>query len=138
MNETLNKLHREGGWIGVDLDGVIAEYHEWTEEIGKPIPAMIMRIQRWLSEGKDVRVFTARIAPIGENSRDEFYVHRTRKRIQDYCYKHIGQILPITNEKDCYMIELWDDRCVQMVPNTGRTISEDYEAKIKTIQRIKV
>ncbi len=28
--------------------------------------------------------------------------------------------LEITNSKDLAMLELWDDRCVQLIPNTGR------------------
>lgn len=32
----------------------------------------------------------------------------------------LGRVLIITNEKDYGMIELWDDRCVQVEINTGR------------------
>ena len=30
--------------------------------------------------------------------------------------------LEITNVKDFYMIELWDDRVVQVVPNSGQRV----------------
>src|SRR5207344_2652938 len=51
------------GWIGVDLDGTLAYYDQWRgpEHIGEPVPAMLERVQRWLAEGKDVRIFTARV-----------------------------------------------------------------------------
>lgn len=39
--------------------------------------------------------------------------------IENWCLKHIGKKLPVTNIKDFGMIELWDDRAVQVVPNTG-------------------
>src|SRR5690349_18780615 len=50
------------GWIGVDLDGTLAEYHGWkgVEHIGPPIPEMVARVKQWLAEGRDVRIFTAR------------------------------------------------------------------------------
>jgi hypothetical protein len=51
------------GWIGVDLDGTLAYYDHWrgAEHIGEPIPAMLERVKRWLADGKDVRIFTARV-----------------------------------------------------------------------------
>ncbi len=38
--------------------------------------------------------------------------------------KHIGKELEITNVKDFGMIELWDDRAVQVIPNTGITAAQ--------------
>lgn len=61
------------GWIGVDLDGTIAEYHGWVSptHIGAPIPKMVERVKVWLSEGKEVRIFTARVFPGGRVSEEE-------------------------------------------------------------------
>jgi hypothetical protein len=42
--------------------------------------------------------------------------------IQDWCEKHIGRRLEVTCQKDFAMIELWDDRCVQVVCNTGKRV----------------
>jgi hypothetical protein len=117
------------GWIGVDLDGTLAEYVDWrgAENIGAPIPPMVMRVQRWLAEGKDVRIFTARVDgghaalalgdPHGEEFKDTDWI---RGIIERWCEQHIGCKLPITNVKDYGMIELWDDRAIQIIPNTGR------------------
>ena len=120
------------GWIAVDLDGTLAEYHGWknTFDIGPPIPKMVDRVKNWISEGKDVRIFTARVDggsvaanmdPEIKNSIVEIY-HRTDMiitMIQDWTEKHIGKRLRVTCFKDYGMVELWDDRCVQVVPNTG-------------------
>ena len=99
------------GWIGVDLDGTLAEYHGWQgpEHIGEPVPSMVERVKQWLSEGREVRIFTARAA-------DGAYSH---EYIEKWCEEHIGQKLPVTCMKDYGMIELWDDRAVAVVPNTG-------------------
>lgn|SRR5574341_1429708 len=96
------------GWIGVDLDGTLAHYDEWRgpDHIGEPIPAMIERVNRWFAEGREVRIFTART--------------ERHDLIRSWCVVYLGRILPITATKDFGMVELWDDRCVQVVPNTGR------------------
>ena len=39
--------------------------------------------------------------------------------IDRWCLKHLGEALPITCIKDMRMTELWDDRAIQVVPNTG-------------------
>lgn len=100
-----------GGWIGVDLDGTLAEYNGWRgpNDIGRPVRRMRVRVVRWLSEGKDVRIFTAR-------TQDSY------PAIRRWCIKHLGRELPITNVKDYAMVEFWDDRAVQVEPNTGRRI----------------
>lgn len=105
-------------WIGVDLDGTLAHYDEWRgiEHIGAPIPAMVDRVKGWLREGKEVRIFTARVAEETEING----IHYARQYIQNWCREHIGAALPITNKKDFGMVELWDDRAVQVETNTGR------------------
>jgi len=104
------------GWIGVDLDGTLAEYHGWKggHHIGNPVPPMVERVKEWVGRGIDVKIFTARVAPGNpdeEVSRDE---------IAAWCLEHLGFRLPVTATKDYGMVELWDDRCVQIIPNTGR------------------
>jgi len=124
------------GWIGVDLDGVLAEYHGRTADgsIGAPVPRMVERVKAWLVEGKDVRIFTARVWPLETVwATHDLYreqaleAQRQFKRIQRWCQEHIGRALSVTCVKDYAMLELWDDRCRQVVPNTGRAIDEATE-----------
>jgi hypothetical protein len=42
--------------------------------------------------------------------------------IRNWLNKHGLPDLEITNAKDMDMIELWDDRCVQVIPNTGNPV----------------
>lgn len=109
-------------WIGVDLDGTLAAYGEWkgVDDIGEPIPLMVKRVKQWLAEGKDVRIFTARVWSDGRG--DQFELARTIRNIEEWCLKHLGAILPITNAKDFAMAELWDDRCHRVESNTGRLV----------------
>ena len=103
------------GWIGVDLDGTLAEYDRWRgpDHIGNPIPAMVARVKDWLRTGHEVRIFTARVWNEPED-------HPVTNQIQHWCLRHIGAMLPVTCMKDYGMIELWDDRAVQVIPNTGQ------------------
>lgn len=111
------------GWIGVDLDGTLAVYDEWSgpEHIGAPIPLMVDRVKRWLAEGRLVRIFTARVSHDGTDQRIK-EATAARCAIHDWCLLHIGRVLPITNLKDYAMLELWDDRAVQVEANTGQII----------------
>jgi len=101
------------GYIAVDLDGTLAEYHGWGP-IGKPIPLMVNRVKFWLSRGIEVKIFTARAV-------DPAWV----PEIKAWCKQHIGTELEVTNVKDLAMIELYDDRARQVEFNTGRVIGED-------------
>jgi hypothetical protein len=119
-------------WIGVDLDGTLAYYDGWKGNlhIGLPVPKMAARVIQWIVEGKDVRIFTARVgrASIQNNLGDGeiFYEEELKieKAIQDWTEKFLGKRLPVTAEKDFAMVELWDDRCVQVKTNTGESLAE--------------
>ena len=104
-------------WIGVDLDGTLAFYDKWrgTSHIGRPIPAMVERVKDWIEEGKTVKIFTARICD-GMKS--------TLTIIEDWTELYIGTRLEVTNIKDYGMIELWDDRAIRVVANTGQSVAE--------------
>jgi hypothetical protein len=111
------------GWIAVDLDGTLAVYDHWRgpDHIGEPIPAMVERVKRWLAEGRDVRIFTARVSSDGSLDRNA-EVMAARWAIAMWAKQHLGQQIPVTNVKDYRMIELWDDRAVQVEMNTGAVL----------------
>jgi hypothetical protein len=109
------------GWIGVDLDGTLAHYDGWkgASHIGTPIPAMIERVKEWLDDGRDVRIVTARVSHDGSASR-MVEAQLAMIHIMDWVARHIGKDLPVTCTKDYAMVELWDDRAVQVIANTGK------------------
>ena len=98
-------------WIGVDLDGTLAEYNDWIgiEHIGKAIPLMVERVRGWIAEGKKVKIFTARVTA-GQ---------KTIRYIHEWLVSNGLPELEVTNIKDFDMLELWDDRCVSVITNTG-------------------
>jgi hypothetical protein len=98
------------GWIGVDLDGTLAEAIAWQgmEHIGPPVPLMMRRVRQWLDQGLPVKIMTARAGdPVG--------VAATRAWLKTHGLAE----LEVTDKKDFGMIELWDDRAIQVVQNRG-------------------
>ena len=76
---------------------------------------MVRRVHDWLDEGITVKVLTARVG--SPNS-----VQPAIQRRLIHRWLRLRCNLPslqIVANKDEDMIELWDDRVVQVVPNTG-------------------
>ena len=106
------------GWIGFDLDGTLAQYDCWLgiEHIGEPINVMVDHLKKYLDAGYEVRILTARAC---EQDAIPF--------IEEWCKKHIGRVLPVTNQKDYGLLRFYDDRAVAVEHNTGRFYSfEQY------------
>ena len=121
---------KKQGWIAVDLDGTLAHYDGWLGEdyIGPPIPEMVERVKEWIAEGREVKIFTARVgtgrglSPISGMEDTVEFAERQRALIEEWSIQHIGVALPVTAQKDYAMGELWDDRAIQVATNTGRPI----------------
>ena len=117
------------GWIGVDLDGTLAHYDGWKgpKHIGKPIMPMVERVKRWIAEGKEVRIFTARAwsPPFGSDPDRDLDALEAIEAIRKWL-KTVGlpADLEVTCTKDYGMIELYDDRAVQVRMNTGELVGE--------------
>lgn len=105
----LRKLKKRGGWIGVDLDGTLAHYDGNIASIGEPLKPMLDRVQEWLKDGHTVKLMTARAGSKAQLA----LIHR-------WCLDHGLPSLEVTNKKDFQMIELWDDKAIQVEHNTGR------------------
>lgn len=120
MSKMIDQPH-----ILVDLDATLAHYDGWTSayDIGEPIKPMVDRVKKLIKEGKEVRIFTARVSeegPYGLRPRHE--LEKTRDVIRKWCKTHIGKELEITNKKTFHTVQIIDDRCLQIIPNLGITI----------------
>ena len=117
------------GWIGVDFDGTLATYEEWIspDHCGAPIEAMVVRVKQWIAEGRNVRIVTARVYAPHNKAQRQADAARSMLAIQEWCSKHLGTTLPVTCVKDFSMIELWDDRSIQLERNTGRRVDSEDE-----------
>lgn len=137
MNDTHGETGK--GWYGFDLDGTLAKYDGWKgiDHIGEPVKPMVDLIKRMHEEGKVVKIMTARIAPHkledgtigesyittpdGENGAARNYAHQF---INDWCHFNLGFVPEIVYQKDHLMLELYDDRVKQVVPNEGWLVED--------------
>lgn len=119
MTEVLPSLKTKGPWIGFDLDGTLAEHGKYQghTHIGPMIPKMKEILLEWIRQGFRVKIMTARMSHA--ESRDE-----ARTVIQDWLEANGLPRLEVTCKKDYKMIRLYDDRAVQVIPNTGVTLEE--------------
>jgi phosphoribosylamine--glycine ligase len=101
---------RDAGWYGVDLDKTLAKGS--PKKIGEPVPLMVDRVKRWVRDGKEVRIMTARA-----NDTDELV------KTYDWLRENLELPLEVTNEKDHEMVRLFDDRARQVEPNTGEIVA---------------
>lgn len=110
------KDHEFTPYILVDFDRTLAHYEDHDTHgsvLGAPVPAMLERVKRWLEDGVEVRIFTARAADTNP-ARDEDI-----RNIDLWCRTHLGGSLKITNAKDFGAMAIWDDLACAVEPNTG-------------------
>lgn len=97
-------------WIGIDLDGTLAHYDGWRgkDHIGSPIVKMMDRVKAWIKEGKKIKIYTARA-----------YDPEQIPYIEEWLERYDLGGVEVTNIKDFGMTELWDDRAIRVMRNTG-------------------
>ena len=144
---------RGEGWYGFDLDGTLAKYDGWKgiDHIGEPVKPMVELMKRMHDEGKVVKIMTARVAPrkledgtIGEQftwlTRDPSSAPDARytatQYILDWCEEvaHLGFVPEVVYQKDHLMLELYDDRVKQVVPNEGWLVEDIAMSKRRHIE----
>lgn len=110
-------------WIGVDLDGTLAYHEGWIsyDHIGSTNYAMTESVESWIHSGIAVKIFTARVSSISLK-KNGVSLEQVEGQIKEWTYANLEVTLEITCEKDCYMTERWDDRCVQVIKNRGTGI----------------
>lgn len=109
------------GYVGVDFDGTLAHYESWDGPgvLGSPVEVMCDRVRRWLAEGREVKIFTARVS--------SEYADVERSAIERWCEEQFGRPLEVTCVKDYRMEEFWDDSAVQVERNSGLRVDGKEE-----------
>ena len=128
---------------------------EGIDHIGEPVKPMVDLIRKMHAEGRVVKILTARVAPranaeykdrekcappdyVMEADRSDYVIPwaenmylsldkwGAREFIIDWCLKNLGFLPEVTHEKDHLMLELYDDRVKQVVPNEGLLVEDLY------------
>lgn len=126
-----NDLHgHEGkGYHAFDLDGTLAKYDGWKgwQHIGEPVKRMVDLAKKFHANGEEVRIITARLSPASVppgTKPGEGTLEDDRRVITEWCKKHLGFVPSMSCEKDALMIDMYDDRCKQVIPNEGILIED--------------
>lgn len=90
-------------WYGFDFDGGLTpkKFEDLT-----PNKEVVEKAKELLSKGALVKVFTARVSSKASEKKRKY----SRTIIQQWCKVHLGKVVPLTAEKDHFMVRLWDDR----------------------------
>lgn len=107
-------------WEGVDLDGTLAKDDGWKgiKHIGEPVKKTVEMINKKLEQGKKVKIFTARA-----------YDPKAIPPIKEWLKQNNLPLLEITNKKDPGMVNIYDDRAVQVRKNTGNLVKGFSDSK---------
>jgi len=102
---------------GVDLDKTLAQDDGLIapDVIGEPVPLMVERVRRWLAKGDRVDMFTARVHP----SHGPEEVEIASRAIKEWFVGLFGVEPIVTCQKDPAWEDIWDDKTIQIIPNTG-------------------
>lgn len=126
------------GWYGFDFDGTLAEDEEVWQGVthcGKPIKRMCDLAKRLHSEGKQVKIFTARVCAKSakKNGVEQDVIKDT---IWKWCDENLGFRPDITCEKDFNMVACYDDRATQVISNTGIFLEELASSMVESVRTV--
>lgn len=102
-------------WIGVDFDGTLAKGLG-----GEPVSKMVDKILGWIDAGIEVRIVTAR----GSCEDD-------REEVRAWLREHGLPMLEVTDKKDYQMLQLYDDRARQVLPDTGEVVQPCFFCEMR-------
>lgn len=107
--------------IAVDLDGTLVHYDGWKgiHNIGPVIPEIANAMEAAQREGAEVHLFTARVS----DPDDAAEAHAI---INDWATKNGFTFASITAVKHKFFTEFWDDRAIQVIPNSGMFVLNEH------------
>lgn len=111
-----------GGCILVDLDGTLSYYQPGGYRpgvIGRPIDPMVGRVRKWIAEGREVVIFTARLYKIPGKRGEAERVKKDEIAIYEWCRTYLGAVVPVTCQKLAHTDIIFDDRAIRVEHNTG-------------------
>lgn len=102
-------------------------------------------IKKMNGEGKTVKIVTARVAPRqleDGTTGEQFIIGADGERkyatgfIKAWCQRNLGFMPEIVYTKDSLMLELYDDRVKQVVPNEGLLVEDMLASTVAVADRL--
>lgn len=154
MNDTHGVAGKGWHGFDLDGTLAVYDKWEGIDHIGEPVAPMVDLITRMHENNEVVKIVTARVSPrkvpeVKDNpyrgipvpdyakidnagfgltmTLGAMYAMDTwtaREFIIDWCLKYLSFIPEITHEKDHLMLDLYDDRVKQVIPNKGILVEE--------------
>jgi hypothetical protein len=122
-------------WWGFDVDKTTFVDHGGKGgAIGEPIKGMIRRIKHFLRTGRKVCIVTARVHP-SEPDREE-QVLTVSRALDAVLGPEMASKIDIRCDKDRHMIDLYDDRAKQVIPNKGILVQNELRRAVEALQTI--
>jgi hypothetical protein len=125
-------------WWGFDIDktAFVDEGGTRGGVIGAPIKSMIRRIKYFLRTGRKVCIVTARVH-WSEPDKD-LQMTTIRQALNDVLGQDLANQITIRSDKDRHMIDLYDDRAKQVIPNKGILVQNELVRAITALREIEV
>lgn len=126
MVDLVKRMHAEGEVVKI----LTARVAPRSDTEVKPTPHPLYADSYEGADDGDVPEYAAHAELGGSPERQmalAFYAKRewtARDFISDWCLKNLGFLPEITHEKDHLMLELYDDRVKQVVPNKGVLVED--------------
>lgn len=129
MVALIKKMHAEGKIVKIltarvaprpDSETATTRYPLY---VGEDIGDVPEYAARWMNEMREAGHLNDQVEACKFYFKKEWDAHDF---IADWCLEHLGFLPEITHEKDHRMIELYDDRVKQVIPNEGLLVEDLY------------
>ena len=136
MVDIIKKLHVEGKVVKILTARVAPRANAETKGSRYPDPPHVLG---WMPPyagavvGPIVRDGSSEDSIVRMYARNEW---TARDFVADWCLEHLGFLPEITHEKDHLMMELYDDRVKQVVPNEGTLVEDNANAMVDAMVRV--
>lgn len=129
MVARIKKMHDEGKVVKILTARVAPRLNPETATtryplyVGEDIGDVPEYAAKWMQSMKEAGHLNDQVEACRFYFKEEWTAHDF---VADWCLEHLGFLPEITHEKDHLMLELYDDRVKQVVPNEGLLVEDLY------------
>jgi hypothetical protein len=123
-------------WFGFDIDKTAFVDEEGSRggAIGEPVQGIIRRIKYFLRTGRTVCIVTARVNPREPDWQAQSVI--VHNALVAALGEEMANQISIRCDKDRHMIDLYDDRTKQVIPNRGILVQNELRRAVEGLMVI--